>query len=102
MGGLGGATTTSVCALSLLSALLLLHYCLLLAPSAAVVSKERTQSRKLLQSLVVVARVSSDSEKARPEVVRAAAKPATMGPGGAGVSENLKKQTPSRSNPIQN
>ncbi|CAD6229369.1 unnamed protein product [Miscanthus lutarioriparius] len=55
----------SVCAFSLLSALLLLHYCLL-APSAVMVSKERIQSRKLLQTVLV----SSDSEKARREVFR--------------------------------
>jgi formiminotetrahydrofolate cyclodeaminase len=63
------------------------------------VSKERIQSRKLLQSVLV----SSDSEKARREVFQAAAKAANKVPAGAGeVSENLKKQTPSRSNPIQN
>jgi len=88
----------SVCAFSLLSALLLLHYCLL-APSAIMVSKERIQSRKLLQSVLV----SSDSEKARREVFQAAAKAADKVPARADeVSENLKKQTPSRSNPIQN
>ncbi|KAG0539857.1 hypothetical protein BDA96_03G358200 [Sorghum bicolor] len=84
----------SVCAFSLLSALLLLHC--LLAPSA----EDSIQSRKLLQSVLV----SSDLEKARREVFQAAAKAANKVPGGgdAEVSENLKKQTPSRSNPIQN
>lgn len=64
------------------------------------VSKERIQSRKLLQSVIF----SSDSEKARKEVFQAAAnKAANKVPAGAAeVSENLKKQTPSRSNPIQN
>ncbi|KAF8716800.1 hypothetical protein HU200_025894 [Digitaria exilis] len=41
------------------------------------------------------------SEKARRQVFHAAAAVANKTPG-AQVSENLKKQTPSRSNPIQN
>ncbi|OEL25448.1 hypothetical protein BAE44_0013532 [Dichanthelium oligosanthes] len=82
----------SVCA-SFLSALLLLHC--ILAPSGAMVSKERIQSRKLLQSVFV------STEKARRQVFHAVAAAANKTPG-AQVSENLKKQTPSRSNPIQN
>lgn len=84
-----------VCAFSLLSVLLLLHC--ILTPSVAMASKERMQSRKLLQNVVV------SSEKARRVVFRAAAaKAANKIPGGAEVSENLKKQKLSSSNPIQN
>lgn len=82
----------SVCCASFLSALLLLHY--ILTPSGVMVSKEKIQSRKLLQSVFV------SSEKARRQVFHAAA--AANMTAGAQVSENLKKQTPSRSNPIQN
>ena len=82
----------SVCA-SFLSALLLLHC--ILTPSGVVVSKERIQSRKLLQSVLV------SSESARRQVFHALAAAANKSPG-AQVSENLKKQMPSRSNPIQN
>ncbi|PAN27904.1 hypothetical protein PAHAL_5G116800 [Panicum hallii] len=85
---------TSVCA-SFLSALLLLHC--ILTPSGVVVSKERIQSRKLSQSVLV------SSERARRQAfhAHAVAAAANKTPG-AQVSENLKKQTPSRSNPIQN
>nr|CAB3474589.1 unnamed protein product [Digitaria exilis] len=69
----------SVCA-SFLSALLLLHC--VLTPSGAM-------------------SVFVSSEKARRQVFHAAAAVANKTPG-AQVSENLKKQTPSRSNPIQN
>ena len=82
----------SVCA-SFLSALLLLHC--ILTPSGVVVSKERIQSRKLLQSVLV------SSESTRRQVFHALAAAANKSPG-AQVSENLKKQMPSRSNPIQN
>ena len=82
----------SVCA-SFLSALLLLHC--ILTSSGVVVSKERIQSRKLLQSVLV------SSESTRRQVFHALAAAANKSPG-AQVSENLKKQMPSRSNPIQN
>jgi hypothetical protein len=85
----------SVCCASFLSALLLLHC--ILTPSGVMVSKEKIQSRKLLQSVFV------SSEKARRQVFHAAAAAAAANmTAGAQVSENLKKQTPSRSNPIQN
>ncbi|WVZ68437.1 hypothetical protein U9M48_017374 [Paspalum notatum var. saurae] len=80
-----------VCAFSFLSALLLLHC--VLTPPGVMASKGRIQSRKLLQSVLV------NSERARRQVFHPAAVNKTPG---VEVSENLKKQTPSRSNPIQN
>ncbi|KAL6853794.1 hypothetical protein ACP4OV_019823 [Aristida adscensionis] len=84
---------TSICA-SFLSALLLLH-CFLMPSSGVGASKERIriQSRKLLQNVLM------SSEKA--QVFHAGATAANKIPG-VEVSENLKKQTPSKSNPIQN
>ncbi|CAL4946894.1 unnamed protein product [Urochloa decumbens] len=84
----------SVCA-SFLSALLLLHC--ILPSSRVMVSKETIQSRKLLQ----LQSVFVGSEKARRQVFHAVAAAANKTPG-TQVSDNLKKQTPSRSNPIQN
>ncbi|KAJ1285896.1 hypothetical protein BS78_03G313000 [Paspalum vaginatum] len=82
-----------LCAFSFLSALLLLHC--VLTPPRVMVYKGRVQSRKLLQSVLV------SSERARRQVFYAATAAANK-THGAEVSENLKKQTPSRSNPIQN
>ncbi|KAL6614299.1 hypothetical protein ACP70R_036569 [Stipagrostis hirtigluma subsp. patula] len=79
----------SICA-SLLSVMLLLH-CLLI-PSDLEASKERMHPRKLLQS----------SGKAQVFHAAAAATAATGKTLGVEVSDNLKKQTPSKSNPIQN
>ncbi|CAO2166786.1 unnamed protein product [Urochloa humidicola] len=86
----------SVCA-SFLSALLLLH-CILTPSAVMMVSKERIQSRKLLQ----LKSVFVSPEKAQRHVFHAIAAAAANKTPGAQVSDNLKKQTPSRSNPIQN
>ncbi|CAL4960808.1 unnamed protein product [Urochloa decumbens] len=85
----------SVCA-TFLSALLLLHC--ILPSSRVMVSKETIQSRKLLQ----LQSGFVSSEKAPRQVLHATAAAAANKTPGAQVSDNMKKQTPSRSNPIQN
>ncbi|KAF0892101.1 hypothetical protein E2562_013482 [Oryza meyeriana var. granulata] len=91
----------SICAYFLISALLLLH-CFLSLQTARVpnddrASIERFQSRKLLQDVLI-----TSSENAK--VFHAAALVHNMSKKKPDVeeAESLKKETPSKANPIQN